>query len=436
MLRRFLSSSALYVTGNKGQNTVSVVVPYLEFEHRIRDKNELRENIKARKLNFSLDRVQKKWTFHKTIEDTKENLEAAKHHVTSVISELMKLKTEASFEEIGRLKFYAKIIKEDLKNVKEYVYCVEENAAIAALSLPNVLHTETPRNFSQVVYESSNKPTQKSKHHMEIAQSQGLLTVSNKYCLYLKKQAALFEISNANFWSKSLLGIGFTKLSNPYFCRSVVLEGIGKNHEFDTLTLETKQDDSTRIHLTGGSSLAAFMAYLTRHLINENCLPLQLYTVGKYYSPLKGEPVSLFNSMQETQISVFIATLDDNNLMNNTFAAVLNIFKNLCNKLSIHFRIVYVSAPHLEIEESLRASIEMFSNSEGKYIEVGKIAIYDSYLSKRLLLVYNKEKERKFCKIVGGSFSVQKMFGCILENKYVTNEPLLCSTLLKYCPFV
>lgn len=92
-----------------------------------------------------------------------------------------------------------------------------------------------------------------------------------------------------------------------------------------------------------------------------------------------------------------------------------------------------LTANQLDKTECLRLSIQMFSNFLNKYIEVGHISLYDTYLSKRLLLSYTENKQRMFPKIISGSFgNVTKILGCLLENNSLSGASLINDPIKKY----
>ncbi len=71
----------------------------------------------------------------------------------------------------------------------------------------------------------------------------------------------------------------------------------------------------------------------------------------------------------------------------------------------------------------------MFAPSIQNFVEVGNLAIYDDYLSKRLMLKFEEEKKEKKDKtlknlfvVSGTAINVTKVIACVIEQ---TNGKLM-----------
>lgn len=437
-IKRFYSS-ALYITGDKAHETFKVLTPYIDFEERIKNKIALEENLKSRGLNIDVNKIEKYWNFYKTIDDKKQILEITRQEIAAEIAKLNN-EPEKYSKEIDQLKVHAKLVKNDLKNVKEYLWGIEEYAVENALSLPNNLHPKTPRDGQCVSYTFLEKSNKKTDHHMEISAKFGLTeTIHGK--LYLKNEAALFELAAQNYFNDILTQHNFTQFSNADFVRSVVLEGCGTDFrsKSDILTLEDKHEDKnhelSKLHLVGGASLYSFMAFYSRHYVQKSYFPLKHFACGRKYKPVTSDVLTFYNLEQETAIEIFTATQNNEIELNAMFEKIRSIVITLYENLGYHFRVVFVPANQLNRHESLRLAVEMYSNHLQSYVEVASVSICDDYLSKRLLFTYNENNERKFpCVISGTLLSVQKLLACVLEQNSVNNESVISSLLAQYIP--
>lgn len=413
-----LFSSALYITGDKAHKTYAVVTPILDFEERLKNKLELEENIKLRCLNIDLEAVEKRWVFYKHLNEQKENLEFTRSEIGKEITRLIKNENET--QNVEKFKVHAKLVKEELKLLKDYLYGVEESSVLKVLSLPNILHPNTPKTSEETFYSFLEKPLTKSSSHMELGSD--LILCLNPYLYYLKGDAAFFELSLTEFVRNALIDFSFIQFCTSDFSRSVVIEGCGTNfqNKLEVFTLEKIHTDSNhgeynRLHLTGGASLYSFMAYFTRNLVLESYLPLKLFSCGRKYQPQNSQILDLFNSTQETAVEVFIATRDHDDL-NLKFKELVEKIIDIYQTFECHFRLSYLPPNKLKTYESLRLSIQMYSCHLEKYVEVGHISICDDFLSKRLLFSYNSNKERKFPKIISATLiRVQPLLACLLE---------------------
>lgn len=409
--------SCLYVTGDKAQTTFAALLPHIDFEDRIKDRNLLVENVCLRGLGVDLEKVEKQWSFYRHLDNQRLLLEMVRSELTNDISILIK-SGNVQQNELEKLQIHAQFAKDDLKILKEYLYGVEENTILKVLDLPNVLHPLTPEQHEQVLYVHSKRPESvKSHSHME----SNLIAYTNPLSYYIKGDAAVFALSSTNSMCSLLLESNFTQFSNSETVRSLIVEGCGSNLQ-DVITLERHENDphinQNELHLVGSSSLYSFMAYFARHQMQPSYFPLKLFNAGIAYRPIQNNfsNPSLFNISQESAVQLFIATPNDFKLLNQQLDSTTQLLTNLYISLGYHFRLVYLPTKRLALNESLRLSIQMFSCHLHAYVEVGNVSVYVNYLSKRLLFSYSDKKLRYYPKVIAGSvLRVPRLLACVLE---------------------
>ena len=83
----------------------------------------------------------------------------------------------------------------------------------------------------------------------------------------------------------------------------------------------------------------------------------------------------------------------------------------------------------MDVAQSYKLSIEMFAPSLQNFVEVGHLATYDDYLSKRLMLKFEEENNEKKEKtlnnlfvVSGSAINITKVIACIIEQ---TNGKLM-----------
>ncbi|KAJ8968973.1 hypothetical protein NQ314_002005 [Rhamnusium bicolor] len=238
-----------------------------------------------------------------------------------------------------------------------------------------------------------------------------------------------------NYFRQSLLDSAYTQFSNPDFCRSVIVEGCGDNHEeaskfFTIEEHDESKDDINRLHLCGAASLYAFMAYFTKHSVQQTYFPLKYFSLGKKYQPFNSKlPKNLFNLSQEAVLNIFVATLEEVDILEEITNEIITLYESL----GYHFRLTLLPANELEKSESLRLSIQMYSNYLESYVEVGNVSFYESYLSKRLLFTYSVDKVRTYPKVISGTLlNVPKLLGCVLENNSIYDQDLIIDLVKKH----
>lgn len=418
--------SALYITGQKASETYAVLTPYIDCETKFQNISLLKENIKSRGLDIDVDKLKKSWDFLKTVKQTKYQLEARREETTKKIKILVPQKTEKSESEITTLKILGKLIRDNLKTISKEIWDLEETVMIRILSLPNDLHSDTPRDSELVISEEGVKPrSEPSLSHIEIANQQGLLKYSNPTCYYLESTAAEFEIAVMQFSADFLNQNNFIETSNCDFSKSIVIEGCGKNHTdsnsvFILQSSDPSVNEDSRLHLVGGASLLSFAALFTKHETNLGDKPLKLFTLGRSYSPcIENNLPSLFSISQESCIEFFIANSNCEKELMKSFNDIIENITELYKILNLHFRIVKCNAKQLKGWESLRCSVQMYSTHLQDYLEVGHVSVVGTYISKRLLMKYQRNgAEKDFLSLVTGRvLSVPRMLACLVEEQ-------------------
>lgn len=169
------------------------------------------------------------------------------------------------------------------------------------------------------------------------------------------------------------------------------------------------------------------MAYFARHTVQQTYFPLKYFSIGRYYrNVLDLSYDSLFNLGQDTTINIFVATLEEENLLD----VLTSQLRQFYDALGYHYQLALIPANKLEKAESLRISVQMYSNHLNKYEEVASVSSYKNFISKRLLFSSSVNKERKYPMVYSGTWlNVSKLLGCVLENNYLKNESLLSDVL-------
>lgn len=428
-------SSALYITDDKAQKNFVLLTPVIDFEKQLENEESLYSNITARGLDINLNKLVERWNFFQSINQRKILLEHTKTEIGNQISHLFKnSEHDNNKEAIDKLKMHFKLVKDDIKNIKTFYYGVEEDTMLKVLSLPNALHKKTPHQEEKIIYTFLEKFNGISKNHMEVGADKGFLKYIDPFTCFLKGDAAFFEMSILNYFRRCLEELEYFQLTSPNFCRSVVVEGCGDKPS-NLLLIE--EDDSVdklnRLHLCGGSSIFSYMAYFTRHTIQPTILPIKCFSLGKKYQLLSNTAdKNLFNLNQQSVVSFFVATSEEEDYQESIVSQVIRMYE----KLGYHFKLVFLPANQIDKAESFHLSIQMFSNFLGKYVEVGNISGYESYLSKRLLFSYTKNKQQLFPKIISGTLiNIPMILGCVLENNSLSGDTILTDDMKKKCVY-
>lgn len=422
--------SALYISGRYAKKRFALLTPHFDFEERFLDIDKLQKQFELRKVNLNASKMKETWEFYKSINSRILALDAHKKEISIQIKQLIdkEEKTPQDEELLAKLYLHAKIIKDDVKAVREIQWDLDESVIIELLKLPNELDERTPAESPIILKQVGDlyhlQKTNK-KDHMEIGKALALLEYTNPMQYYLSNEAALFELGILNFAAKILDANAMIRIAGSDFCNSVLVEGSGLDHEdhMDSFILENangSNDLSNTLHLVGGASLISMLALHVKDLIDSKFFPIKYYSTGRHYTPFPegATPHGLFNVCQASAVQVFLIVNDAIPLESNKqFENLIEITSEIYSNITDHYRVVIRPAPELLTCEKLRVSFELWSPFLEQYIETGHISIHGKYFSKRLLLGCETNEDTEFPSILSGTIlSVPRVLGCLLET--------------------
>jgi seryl-tRNA synthetase len=420
MLRRFCKHinvfkrnvSALYITGDKAMENYAVLTPYLDYEKRLENIHEIEENLSRRKLkSFKIDDLKLEYEMFKRVENRKKDLELQRTQLAK------KMKEDRQNE---GLKTQGRILREELKLIKENSYFLEDQFVHNYLKLPNTIHEKTPIE-KEVIYSYREHESKEMNDQID-----NLIEFYDPTCYYMKGEAAMFDILMPMAVSDYYSDNGYVKFSNPDFVRSIIPESANINPlDVYQLNEDNNENKLNLLHLSGNASFLSFLPYICKLIVFPTQFPLKLVSTGKMYNQENHMDVdqNLYKVVQSTCCQLFVAASDDTTFDSVITEQVQHI-KNIFEPLNQHFRIVSYPADELASAEAYRIGVEMFSQQHGSYVEVGNFSYYGDFISKRLLFSYRVRKEHKFPHLYGGS--IMNVMN-VLVNLIECNKNFKCS---------
>lgn len=412
-----IRNSALFVNGAKATENYLFVTPHIDFSENLQNKEIILEQLRKRNTHFNFDKLEDLWSVYEDLRSTKIKLENKKSQISKELSKI--IKNDQDIDIHNKLQLQISLLKENIKKLKEPLWSAEEAAILEALKLPNKLHPYA--DTTHQVQSIHLAPPKNNKNHKKISDELNLVEFKNN-SYYLKGDAAIFELGAKFYFSNFLKENNFIQFSNPDFVKSVIVEGCGKDHTDPETSFilnhneDTKVNPDNRLHLIGGGSLCSFFAYHAKNVLYPKIFPIKYFTMGCQYVPTLSKELNLLNVSQSSVIQIFNATKSEEHL-DTSLHELINITKDLYSKFGYHYRICLIPADKLERWESLRVTIEMYSTSLDKYVEVANISVSGDYISKRLMFTYVESKQSKFPYIISGTIlNVPKFLACALEQ--------------------
>uniref|UniRef100_A0A182PPZ2 Aminoacyl-transfer RNA synthetases class-II family profile domain-containing protein n=1 Tax=Anopheles epiroticus TaxID=199890 RepID=A0A182PPZ2_9DIPT len=400
--RRCLSS-ALYLTGDKAREQFAVLVPYLDFKHKLGDLERLKRNIRLRRNPLDCDNLIRQWELYRDVEKRKREIEQCRVELQKRIQQT------TCPQEQQQLKARAILARDDLKMLKEQSYQVAD-AFIANnfLSIPNDLHEHTPDKEMKCIYEKpalANPANQSS--NVDLAQEQ--LEEFGPACLYMTGDAAWMDLRLPMFCSELFRQNKCILFCNPDFVRSFLVEAamVDKESLFLVREEDEPEDKVNLLHLCGGGSLLSFLGYFTKLSVFPSALPLRLVASGKRYH---------FERAQSNEVQVFGAHISAEGA-EEMFDEMVQTARHFYDQLPVGYRVVQVAAPNLRPIESMRVDIELLDGRNQRYVKVGELGYYSDFLSKRIAFIYHEGKVQRFPHVIAGTvMSTLELIKLLLGN--------------------
>lgn len=424
-------TSALYIPGNKANKTFAFLSPDLDFNERFADINKLQKELNLRNINADAKELQKTWSYYEYVVSNRQALENKQAQVNDQIKNINKIKDPSpkDKETLDSLILQCRMIKQDLRTVKEAIWELEESVIPQALKLPNEIDIDTPLENS-IVLKAVGKKTTLSKdqkqNHIDIGKNLGLLDYISPVHCFLYNEAVSFELGILAMAGKILKQNGAMRITGPDFCRSIVVEGCGIDHESSTETFILQNTDDAdkeysvnRLHLVGSASLPALISMYVKQSMNYKYFPIKVYNTGRQYTPFPNTSLNygLFSLSQASVVQTLTLTKNkDCDEYRSEFENLVEAASKIYSAIGCHYRIVMRSAKELLPSECMRVSFEMWSVHSDQYVEVGHVSAFGDYLSKRLLIGSGSNKIDYAAVISGTLLSVPRVLGCLLEE--------------------
>lgn len=423
--------SVLYMTGDKAKEAYSPISPYIDLKSAFSDDKKMKQNLKFRdsKINFTETR-EKYNNFNKMFVE-KQNLEKLREETSSQLKTLQKSNPNGKFfssqlfSEVGLkkilldtkiniLKEKGKQLRNDLHNLKESLYSIENDFIEHFLELPNELSPQCPTNeHERVIFRSGEKLSQAGIKISHLDHPS--VKFNNKMNYYLLNDVSAFEMDFSYQCFDKFVENGFSPITNADFTKRVLTEAFGsRTTKYENIIEDVPQVNY--LQLTGCGSVESFLGYLAKLTVFPSVFPLKFVSIGKSYQTPSSEEEGVFSAQQSNRVQVLTCyeNQSDGDLIMDD---ILNNAANLLKVLNVHFKIVYLSARELEQAESLCASIQMYSPNYEKYFEIGRISDFKDYVSKRMLFNFKQNKNINFGNLVGGTVvNTTRLAMILIEN--------------------
>ena len=417
VIKRFCSASAsplrstLCIVGPNASKVVRKLIPDVNVPQVISEGPQAqKENLQARKIKdtelcrMTVDDIHSSL---KTYQEASEKMANIVKERELATQEYKELPYDVTFDKMKAIKI---LYKEQQKKLWE----AEENAFVPYLKLPNLLDLSVPKEDTEIFNNEMSEGNATNIDSDEVVTNE----LSN---LFLKGNIALEELELLRKAQHFLADSDFEIIAPPDIVKNHILEG------FDPKAFEdpspyfnlAKSSDFGHVssglgaHLAGSASTLAMLTYFVKNILqNPSVLPLKYYSIGRKYWPMESQAPRLANSEQSSAAGL-LALNSSTEQLDSTFDEIIQDLKRFYDDVGISYRLVSMSAEKLNLAESLRIELQMWSSSKNDFIKVAELSKHSEYLSKRLALKYNESSELCNLHIISGTFvDVYKVLSC------------------------
>ena len=430
--------SALFIPNRIRYQITPCVEPYLNIEKDLKPTvNDMQKSlVKRSNDNCSYD-------LHDIINSAERlsSIESDEDHLHKRLEEKnSRISIEKDLNVIEDLKKEVKAIRDSMKVLRAERWKIEETTLLQYVRLPNLIDKNTPIDSAdEVVYDIGKKPeiinqryirSHQALFHREIEFSENSPT-----SYYLFGDAAKLELSLSWAIQDFLLNAGFQMCSGPDFTRSAIVEGCNPDINLFQEQVESEKvfslaptsdfgDISTHAatHLVGSASFESLVSHYIKNIIlnPSTSLPQKYFCCGRKYLPIqKSSDItdSLFNVQQSSAVEI-IAIAKTASSLNDQLNEIESAMQQFYENLGLKCRFVKRNAKSIKhAATSMKISILIYSPYGEKYVEVGCLNLASDFVSKRLLTLFEEDKELINLYILNGTFmDVTKMVGLVIEN--------------------
>lgn len=356
-------------------------------------QTKIRHSLKHRCCKFDFDQVKMQHDLLIDIEQIMINLEAAKKEVNQ------KFNKAETKELLEKCQYEGKLIREDIRSLREVLVSLREEVNLASQKLPNVLHDKVPLGSEKdIFYEQPGTFKNRAVENASISM------MSFPSCTFSTEKDAWLDLILPMKALEYLLEQEYIQTSNPDFLRTFVTRTGGiEDHENCTIYEDDLKVEDQFLKLIGGGSFASFIPYITKLSLYPTALPLKLVTMGREYGAYEKEGEGRIASQAQT-VTLLEANKNESDSLDRV-ECLIEVYKNYYSTYGQSFRFSYAPARSLGPAEALRIDVEVESTYTNEFVTVANIRYFSDYISKRTLFNYRLDnKTFGFPHLIGGTF--------------------------------
>ncbi|GFS70294.1 serine--tRNA synthetase-like protein Slimp [Nephila pilipes] len=412
--------STLYVPGRYGADMYQIVKPIINIDEIVRNINVIQQSSRSRGIDVDFEKSVDLLCQFETQRDSYLKIVEKDHEYITELNNLKSLNDSLKYKNLQ--KEHETFITE-LKAAKEKFYDTEELVLSVIAKIPNLNHSLTPLQSDAFEHHGIKPEDFALWSHEELSKEMYFFKSSENSFMsyYLTGFLSELELAIQTYFYNKLSESGRAPMSCVDFCKSFLLEAIGLDpySPDQCIPLKMKAERGQMLHLVGGASFGSFCAYLTNMNVSKHTLPMKYFSCGRHYNAKLrcAKTYDLYSVVQSSDLHC-LTLCKDSNSEDEEFTSLFDLLTSCYSDFNIPFTTVTCCARNLNVTESRRKRLDLWSPGRQRYIPVAHVSQRGDFVSKRLHVTYGIEHNIEgYCGMVeGAAVNIPALMGCIIEN--------------------
>ena len=365
-----------------------------------------------------------------------------------------KEEADAAKQEVGKLKELAASLQDKMKDAEQTLTehlctipnipydivpegkCAEDNLVVKS-SLRECKEGDNVGNWTTVPENTDAKVP-----HWELAKKYNLIDfdlgvkiTGAGFPVYIGKGARL-QRALINFFLDEARMAGYTEIMPPTVVNAASGYGTGQLPDKEGQMYHCEVDD---LYLIPTAEVPVTNIYRDvileeKDLPIKNCAYTQCFRreAGSYGKDVRG-----LNRLHEFS-KIEIVRIDTPEHSDESHQEMLNHVEGLLKKLELPYRILRLCGGDQSFTSAICYDFEVYSEAQGRWLEVSSVSNFDTYQANRLKCRYRKTEDKKIqlCHTLNGSaLALPRIVATLLENNQHEDGIYIPKALQPYCGF-
>lgn len=381
----------------------------------------------------------------KRLKTESDNLLAERNRLSKEIGNLFKSgQTDAA----NKAKHSVENLKTEIQQKEELLAEAREKITEILYQIPNIPNQLVPEGLTEsdnVVYKDWSGELRSHGEdalpHWELGKKYGILDfeagvkiAGAGFPVFINKGARL-QRALINFFLDEAIGAGYQEYVPPLLVNTATATGTGNLPDKEGQMYYMEKDD---LYLIPTAEVPLTNVYRDA-ILHEDDFPIKMtgYTpcfrreAGSYGADVKGlNRVHQFDKIEIVQI-------EHPDRSYNTLDQMVGYVEGLLQKLELPYRILRLCGGDLTFSSALTYDFEVYSEAQGRWLEVSSVSNFESFQSNRLKLRYKDThgKTQLAHTLNGSALALARIIAALLENNQTPNGIKIPEVLQKYTGF-